>query len=153
MIKPQKSNLDNLIVVLVWFVLYVEDTFSPRMHWLWVKILVFSLSPLFDIFCSYYESKLLYTTNARYKKKKKKRTHHKQDTNTQQLTRTRQTKTRKQLRLLKLNPLEKKSTIIPTQIQQTSLHYQAPNNSQVDFFDILLPKFLWTLEIFCLYNL
>ena len=31
MIKPQKSNLDNLIVVLVWFVLYIEDTFSPRM--------------------------------------------------------------------------------------------------------------------------
>ena len=42
------------------------------------------------------------------KKKKKKRTHHKQDTNTQQLTRTDQTKTRKQPRLLKLNPLEKK---------------------------------------------
>ena len=72
MIKPQKSNLDNLIVVLVWFVLYIEDTFSPRMHWLWVKILVFSLSPLSDIFCSYYESKLLYTTNAWYQKKKKK---------------------------------------------------------------------------------
>ena len=42
------------------------------------------------------------------KKKKKKRTHHKQDTNTQQLTRTDQTNTRKQPRLLKLNPLEKK---------------------------------------------
>ena len=76
------------------------------------------------------------------KKKKKKRTHHKQDTNTQQLTRTDQTKTRKLPKLLKLNPLEKKTQQFPHKSSKTSLHYQAPNNSQADFSDILLPKFL-----------
>ena len=106
MIKPQKSNLDNLIVVLVWFVLYIADTFSPRMHWLRqsTRLLTF---PFVWHFLFLLRVKII-VYNKWLIPKKKKKTHHKQDTNTQQLTRTDQTNTRKQPRLLKLNPLEKK---------------------------------------------
>ena len=37
---------------------------------------------------------------------------------------------------------DKKKKKFPHKSSKTSLHYQAPNNSQADFSDILLPKFL-----------